>query len=164
VGNSTLKVAGLSTIECKVAEAKGKLNASGDGVNSTAATIEFKTCVVVGQPACTVTEPIVASNITSQFFKNSETVFVEEGASGKFAEISITGASCLVAISNAKVVGNQKCTAATGVGGVEEELAEHEIKCAETGSDLEFAGKDAKLVLNEKLSLTGVAKWAVGAS
>jgi hypothetical protein len=157
-GTAKLKVAAGPEISCTVAKGSGKIIAQADGVAVEPLTITLEGCSVVGQALCTVTTPITLT-ARGQFFKPTEIIFVEK-ALGPIAQITITGAGCPFTVTNAKLVGNQRCTTAATI---ETEGLTESLKCAEADSDLEYNSADAKLTLSENIEIAKM-NWAVGKS
>jgi hypothetical protein len=161
---SKLKVTGGPNITCGKAKNGGNFVAE-DSVNVkvTALTVEFSECKVTNAEAeCTVVEPIVAngggSGIKGEIPNSGTTpkqINFSPTTGTEFATVTVESKPGQVCgfEAVAKVTGKQKCELPTST--TETEATKHEVICKEAGSELKFAGKEAKFELTEEVELAG---------
>lgn len=152
------------TIECSKNSIKGVIEPAGASEGK----VTFSECKVLNKKhevlsACKVQEPVEVK-FTDQLVTNSEKKIEDEYKSTKaeetFVELSITGASCAVKITNAKIKGTQVCELPKG----EEPAVEHKTECKPSGSKLKLGTSEAQFTSTDSTKLVSGKKWKVGST
>jgi hypothetical protein len=170
-GASVLKVHEGPEVTCENSLIAGNfLGSSGSDVVFKGTKLSFFGCKVLNAEAtCEVPEkmPAIATKELTGSVDASvgaDDITFKPSLGTTIAEFSIkakVGKTCAFAVTNGKVSGSQLCELTEATTAV----ADHLLKCFETGSTLEFAGKKATFTQSELVELkeTGLAgaAWSI---